>query len=87
MNETESASVHNSVNADATHWQILRTALCERIRSRWRALARLSPDAVDTDDVESALTAADTPGALLRLIDQVDRRLDAAFAPRSRRTR
>jgi len=87
MNDTTPGPAQNTENGEAAHWQTIRTALCDRIRYRWRALTRLSPDAIDTDDLEAALAAADTPGALLRLVDQVDRRLDAAFAPRSRRTR
>jgi len=87
MNDATPGPAQNTENGEAAHWQTIRTALCNRIRFRWRALTRLSPDAIDTDDFEAALTAAHTPEALLRLVDQVDRRLDAAFAPRSRRTR
>ncbi|MBI5869032.1 MAG: hypothetical protein HZB43_12230 [candidate division Zixibacteria bacterium] len=68
------------------NWQIAKSALCARIRRRWTALARLNPETTDTESVEILIqSAGDDAAALFRLADQVDRRLDLAFASRARR--
>jgi len=68
------------------NWQVARAALCARIRRRWTALARLNPDVAGSDSIEMHLQAVgDDAAALFRLADQVDRRLDLAFASRARR--
>lgn len=72
---------------DARHWRVIQSALAERIRRRYRALDALSPDNVDWKAVETALATAALPEELLRLLDQVDRRLDSAFARQSLRPR
>ncbi len=67
------------------NWQIAKAALCTRIRRRWTALARLNPETTDSESVEMHIqSAGDDAAALFRLADQVDRRLDLAFASRAR---
>ena len=70
---------------NADNWQIAKAALCIRIRRRWTALARLNPETADAESVEMHIqSAGDDAAALFRLADQVDRRLDLAFASRAR---
>lgn len=70
----------------AENWETARAALCARIRRRWTALARLSPDIADAESIELHLrTIGDDAAELFKLADQIDRRLDLAFAGRARR--
>lgn len=67
------------------NWGIAKAALCARIRCRWTALVRLNPDVNNSDSIEFHIqSAGDDAAALFRLADQVDRRLDLAFASRAR---
>ncbi|MEW5702764.1 MAG: hypothetical protein AB1792_11115 [Candidatus Zixiibacteriota bacterium] len=66
------------------NWQTLRTLLRERIRRRWLALSRLSPEAYPGEVLEARLSAiADDGMALWRCAEGLDRALDVAFAPRA----
>jgi hypothetical protein len=69
------------------NWTKIKSALSERIARRWNALARLSSDTIDTDSIETRLAAiGDNADALLALFDELERRVDRAFASQSRRT-
>jgi hypothetical protein len=73
--------------ATGDNWAAIKTALAERITRRWNALARLSSGTLDTESIESRLAAiGDDAGALIALFDEVERRIDRAFANQSRRT-
>jgi hypothetical protein len=68
----------------AGNWQTAKAALCTRIRRRWTALARLNPGIAHAESVDLYLqTAGDDAVALFGLADQIDRRLDLAFATRA----
>lgn len=67
------------------NWTIIKAALTERITRRWNALARLSSD-TNTETIETRLAAiGDDADALIALFDDIERRLDCAFARQSRR--
>jgi uncharacterized membrane protein len=69
------------------NYQKLKTALIDRITRRYQALTRLSPDTLDAGIIESRLQAAGNDAdALVRLFDDVETRLDQAFAEQSRRS-
>jgi hypothetical protein len=69
------------------NWTKIKAALAERITRRWNALARLSSDTLDADSIETRLEAVgEDAGALLALFDELERRVDRAFASQSRRT-
>jgi len=68
------------------NWETVRELLCNRIRQRWTALQRLSGSDTHPDIIESRLASVgDDPKSLWRLAEQIDRQLDIAFAPRSKR--
>ncbi|HUU45142.1 MAG TPA: hypothetical protein VM118_05355 [Acidobacteriota bacterium] len=68
------------------NWQVIRPLLCERIRRRWHALRRLSGETSDGAPIEARLAQiSDDAAALWQLAEEIDRELDAAFAPRARR--
>jgi hypothetical protein len=69
------------------NWTKIKFALTDRITRRWNALARLSSDTIGTDSIETRLAAiGDNADALLTLFDELERRIDRAFAGQSRRT-
>jgi hypothetical protein len=73
--------------ASNDNWTQIKTALTARIARRWNALARLSSDTLGTDSIETRLAAiGDDAGALLALFDELERRVDGAFASQSRRS-
>jgi hypothetical protein len=71
---------------DAQNWRIIKPLLSDRIRRRREALRRLAGDADPGHTLESHLVAdGNDAAALWRLAEQLDSRLDRAFAPRARR--
>jgi len=69
------------------NWTKIKTALIDRITRRWNALSRLSSGTLDGDPIESRLAAiGDDADALIALYDDIERRVDCAFANQSRRT-
>ena len=87
--QTTAIGAHVTTGPDtqlaAENWQFARASLTARIRRRWTALVRLDPNLTDSDSIERHLeSAGDDASALFRLADQVDRRLDIAFASRAR---
>jgi len=69
------------------NWQKIKAALIDRITRRWNALSRLSSGTLDGDPIESRLAAiGDDADALIALYDDIERRVDCAFANQSRRT-
>ncbi len=71
---------------DAQNWRIIKPLLSDRIRRRREALRRLAGDEDPARTIESHLVAeGNDAAALWRLAEQIDSRLDRAFAPRARR--
>lgn len=69
----------------ADNWTKIKTALTDRITRRWNALARLSPD-TETESIATRLAAiGDDADALIALFDDIECRIDRAFARQSRR--
>jgi len=71
--------------SSSDNWKRIKAALTERITRRWSALARLSSE-TPSESLESRLAAiGDDPDALIALFDDVERRMDRAFAHQSKR--
>lgn len=68
------------------NWTKIKAALSDRITRRWNALTRLSSGTLDLGAIETRLAAVgDDAGALIALFDDIERRIDHAFALQSRR--
>ncbi len=68
------------------NWTKIKAALSDRITRRWNALARLSSDTTDPGSIETRLAAVgDDADALIAIFDDIERRIDRAFAQQSRR--
>jgi len=67
------------------NWTKVKAALSDRITRRWNALARLSSE-TNTEPIAPRLAAiGDDAEALIALFDDIERRIDCAFARQSRR--
>ena len=70
---------------DAQNWRIIKPLLADRIRRRREALRRLAGEEECVHATESLMaTEGDDAAALWRLAEQLDSRLDRAFATRAR---
>ena len=72
--------------SDRDNWGIAKSLLCDRIRRRWCALHTLTGSADASGGIDERLAGiGDDAAVLWRLFETLDRELELAFTPRSRR--